>query len=189
MRERARDSSRKIPTISTHKAPVSEKANINKGSYRANKQNNGIVQIKARRGERREDEGKLKMWNEFIANKITLKCINKNGKIICFTFVFFLPSFLESRVSASTFCYFSLLPASLCVIVKVNILRYQGEISSRLTHPKNRQKKSFSATLLEGKPVIGPTNQAPSPFFWNSIEFFGAREKQKKVNSRILHTI
>lgn len=133
------------------------------------------------------------MWNEFIANKITLKCINKNRKIICFTFVF-SPLFAKSRVSASTFCFFSLsslLPRhqTLCVIVSANILRYQGEIFSRLTHPEYSRKKSFQQFYRRENSVMGPQIKHPLPFSEKHSIFKRERKAEKSKLSNITHNL
>lgn len=131
------------------------------------------IMARAKRWQGGGDGGKLKMRNEFIANKITLKCVNKNGK---FHFLLSTPhcyssSSLSSRTQHQPSAILLFFTSSLsrlaalqyCVIVKVNILRYQGEFFSRLTHCTG--EKSFSAILQKrnGKDGYGITNQDPSP--------------------------
>lgn len=112
----------------------------------------------------------------FIANKITLKCINKNGKIICFAFTssFFSPPpppLVEVRGIPSAFSHPRTLPSTLtaarrrrrilpasilCVIVKVNILRISRWIFLSPNAPARRQREkkvflsNFTAKAVSG---------------------------------------
>ena len=142
------------------------------------------------------------MWNEFIANKITLKCINKNGKIICFTFTFHPSSsftkiyfninlllFLTYVSSAPSFPSTSIL----YVIVKVNILRYQGEFFLAL---RTAAKKKFFQQFYrneDGETVMGQQIKYPPSNRNAPSQTLSPRRKKAKngeeVNSRILHTI
>lgn len=147
----------------------------------------------------------MKLWNEFIANKITLKCINKNGKIICFTSIRCCRPHLISLecVSASTFCYFSLPlcvsfippPPIFRVIVKVNILRYQGEISLALRTMEENFFQQFCRArkvMFRGeakkkrKPVMGYKSSTLPP---QSEAFFGDERGKKSKLSNITHNL
>lgn len=66
------------------------------------------------------------------------------------------------------------LPQKLCVIVKVNILRYQGEFFSPNAERQSEKKKKLSRQFCrDGERRYGPTNQVPSPLhdLWQGLEW------------------
>lgn len=91
---------------------------------------------------------------------------------------------LSSPLSSST--------SILCVIVKVNILRYQGEffLASVLRTGKiRREQKKVPRQFYSTEDGYGPTNQVPPHHLLSAEHFLARKAEKEEASSRILHTI